>query len=460
MNCTDIEKEIELYVLGGTEAAQSRQIEQHLRGCPNCRRFQRECEDILLELKAHGRAQFNHQALKDRIRSAARPLLRRAVIRKRFLQVASIAAVFALVATVWFVGIRDNGPNSAPSRSSAVTAPNKTLWQKATTVASGAAEADDIVIHDGTIFLLLEKDVGQVVSAVKADTGETFWQSELVSCGYLAADDERVYCVALADQARRHLLALDRRNGRPAWTFETQQTTGAGYGTSKPTIMPGHRMCWVHEGHAYAIDSRTGEQIWCRAFPKERNLSQAAVIGRKVYVAGRKGIHCLDGKDGMRLWHLPNRSDTFLVTKPLTAVGRKKLFVVTAAQSGKSCIQCIDTSSRRPLWQKSVPRVSHLCADSDHVYLRCQQVLALDQKNGESLWEIEATGCSPITTYDNTICFIDSTGEGSLVGARQYNGDILWKVPGLLSCNAFVRAGERGYLKTNDNVVLAFAFDS
>lgn len=460
MNCTDVEKEIELYVLGGADPARNQQIEQHLRRCPSCQRMQRECEDILLELRDHGRTAFDHQALMDGIQSAARPSLRNAGIRRSFRWVATIAAVFSVVATGWFVATRDNDQSPAPSRSSIVMAPNKTLWQKATTVAMGATEADDIVIRDGTIFLLLENDIGQVVSAVEADTGRTLWQSDLVSCGYLAADDERVYCVALADQAKLHLLALDRGSGCPIWTFQTHQTTSALYGTSKPTVMPSHCICWVHEDSAYAIDAPTGEQIWCRTFPEERNLSQAAVIGRKVYLAGRNGIYCLDGNKGKNRWYLPNRSDTWLATKPLTAVGRDRLFVVTAAQNGESRVQCIDTSTRQPSWQKSVPRVSHLCADSVNVYLRCQQVLALDQVDGEPLWTIEATGCSPITAFDDMICFIDSAREGSLVGACRYNGDVLWKVPGLHSCNAFVRAGERGYLKTNDNVVLAFAFGS
>lgn len=461
MNCTDVEKEIELYVLGGADAVKSRQIEQHLRGCPNCRLLQQECEDILLELRAHGQALFDNQALIHGIRSAARPPLRHARTRRRFRQAASIAAAFVLVAAIWRVwpGSSGDGQSPAPGRSNAVLAPNKTLWQKVATVATGAADADDIVIHDGTIFLLSENNLGQAVSAVEADTGRTLWQSELVSCGYLAADDKRVYCVALADQAKIHLLALDRRSGRPVWTFETHQTTSALYGTSKPTVMSGHRICWVHEGSAYAIDARTGEEIWCRTFQGERNLSRAAVIGRTVYVAGRNGIYCVDGENGLIRGHLPNRSDAWLATKPLTAVGRNRLFVVTGAQNGKSRIQCIDTSTRRSLWQKSVPRVSHICADSANVYLRCQQVLALDQADGEHLWTIEATGCSPITACDDTICFIDSAREGSLVAARCDNGDVAWKVPGLHSCNAFVKVGQRGYLKTNDSVVLAFAFD-
>ncbi len=459
MNCTDVEKEIELYVLGGADAAVDRQIEQHLRGCPRCRRLQRECEDILLELKDQSRTPFDSQALVSGIRTMARPLLRRAVSRKRFLQFTSIAAGFILIGTIWLIAASYIKLSSAPSESYASVAPNKTLWRKTATVATGAAEADDIVIHDGTIFLLLENDAGQVVSAVEADSGQTLWQSALVSCGYLAADDERVYCVALADQAQLHLLALDRRTGNHVWTFKTHQTTSALYGTSKPTVMPGRRVCWVHEGSAYAIDARTGEQIWCRMFPEERNLSQAAVIGREVYVVGRNGIYCLDGPSGINRWHLPNYSETWLATKPLSAVGRDRLFVVTADRDGKSHVRCVDTSTQRSLWQKSLPRVSHLCADSTHVYLRCQQVLALDQIDGGRLWTIEATGCSPITACDDTICFIDSAGEGSLVGARRYNGEIVWKVPGLHSCNAFIRAGERGYLKTNDNVVLAFAFD-
>jgi len=455
MNCTDVEKEIEVYVLGGTDPAKSLQIEWHLRECPSCRRLQQECEDILLELKAHGQTSCDNRALIDGIRSASQPLLRRAAVRKRSFQVASIAAGFILVATIWF-GTNGDKRSLAPGRS---TAPNKTVWRKAATVAAGAAEADDIVIHDGMIFLLLEDDTGQAVSAVEADSGRTLWQSALVSCGYLAADDERVYCVALADQAQLHLLALDRRTGNHVWTFKTHQTTSALYGTSKPTVMPGRRVCWVHEGSAYAIDARTGEQIWCRMFPEERNLSQAAVIGGEVYVVGRNGIYCLDGPSGINRWHLPNPSETWLAMKPLSSVGRDRLFVVTADRDGKSHVRCVDTSTQRSLWQKSLPRVSHLCADSTHVYLRCQQVLALDQIDGGRLWTIEATGCSPITACDDTICFIDSAGEGSLVGARRYNGEIVWKVPGLHSCNAFIRAGERGYLKTNDNVVLAFAFD-
>lgn len=456
MNCTDVEKEIELYVLGGTDATKSLQIERHLRECPSCRRLHRECQEILLELKTHGQAQYDDQGLVNEIRSVSQLLLRRAVIRRRSFQFASIAASLILAAAIWFGGVGDKR-GSVSDRDSI---PNKTVWRKAATVAAGAAEADDIVIHDGTIFLLLENEEGQVVSAVEADSGRTLWQSELVSCGYLTADDERVYCVALADQARLNLLALDRKNGHRVWTYETAQTTSVLYGISKPTVMPGRHICWVHEDSAYAIDAQTGEQVWCRTFPDEKNLSQAAVNGREVYVAGRNGIYCLDGKNGMDRWHLPNHSKGLLPTKPLTAVGRDKLFVVTADGNGKSSVRCVDTYTQRSLWQKSLPKVSHVCADSAHVYLRCQRVLALDPADGEPLWAIEATGCSPVSRYEDTICFIDSAGEGSLVGARRYDGDVVWKVPGLLSCNAFIRAGERGYLKTNDNVVLAFAFGS
>ena len=52
MNCMDIEKGIELYVLGGTDAVKSREIGQHLRACSNCRRSQRECEDVLSTLQS------------------------------------------------------------------------------------------------------------------------------------------------------------------------------------------------------------------------------------------------------------------------------------------------------------------------------------------------------------------------------------------------------------------------
>ena len=190
-------------------------------------------------------------------------------------------------------------------------------------------------------------------------------------------------------------------------------------------------------------------------------MSRAAVSGRDVYVAGRNGIYCMDGESGQTQWRLPYRFYTWLGMKPLIATTKPaRLFVAAGSKDGRSWVRCIDTSTHRCLWERLVPRVSHLCAAKGRVYLRCQDVLALDQDTGEPVWEVEATGCSPITAYDGVLCFIDRTRQGRLVAVGCETGRTAWQVPGLGSCNAFVKVGRQGYLKIDGSVVLAFAFGS
>jgi outer membrane protein assembly factor BamB len=86
-------------------------------------------------------------------------------------------------------------------------------------------------------------------------------------------------------------------------------------------------------------------------------------------------------------------------------------------------------------------------------------VLALDQATGKLAWSVEATGCSPITGYDNTICFVDRTENGRLIAVSRDTGQPAWHVSGLNSCNAFVTIGRQGYLMTDDSEILALAFD-
>jgi outer membrane protein assembly factor BamB len=101
-----------------------------------------------------------------------------------------------------------------------------------------------------------------------------------------------------------------------------------------------------------------------------------------------------------------------------------------------------------------------MSVDSAHVYLRCQDVLALDQGTGDPVWQVDAAGCNPVTECDDLVCFVDRTQEGRLIAINRHTGRVTWQVPGLNSCSAFVMVGKRGYLKTEDSIVLAFTLGS
>jgi outer membrane protein assembly factor BamB len=463
MRCKEVKEEIELYVLSGLDAVKTTEIEEHLQRCPICRELEYQYKDILSKLSYKGEKSFKNRELVDKVRMATQSPLRNARSRKKFYQLASIAASIAaaLLLSIFVLYIWGGGrDNPIDGRSGTSVKSIKTIWQKASADVVGFVKPEDILIRDNMVFLLSGRTGGRFVSAANVDTGKTLWRSELVSFGYLAADDQYVYCVTLTDQAEIVLAALDKSSGQVAWTFQKAGELNTLYASTKPVVLPDNRICWVHRNTAYAIDTNTGNEIWHRTFEGEGCLSQTTVIGSSVYVANRNGVYCINDKDGQILWHLPYQTFAWPGTKPLSAAGHDKVFIVTGEKNGMSRIRCIDSSGPLCLWQRLVPRVTYVYADSDYVYLRCQHVLALNQKDGNPIWKIEATGCSPITACDDKICFTDTSQEGHLMAVNRHNGHKIWQIPGLHSCNAFVKIGERGYLKTNDSVVLAFAFDS
>jgi len=463
MRCREVKEEIELYVLGGLCSVKTRKIEEHLQRCPICRELEYQYKDILSKLSYRGDSALKNRELVDKIRMSTQLPLRNARFRKKSYRLASTAASIAaaLLLSIFVLYIWSGSGNSPiDGRSGTSVKSIKTIWQRASADVVGFVKPEDILIQDSMVFLLSGKTGGRAVSAVNVDTGKTLWQSELVSCGYLAADHRYVYCVTLTDQAEIVLAALDKSSGQVAWTFQKGGTLNTLYASTKPVVLPDNRICWIHKNNAYAIDTHTGIEIWHRTFEEEGCLSQITVVGSSVYTANRNGIYCINHTDGQILWHLPYQTFAWPGTKPLSAAGNDKIFIVTGEKNGMSRIRCIDSSGPLCLWQKLVPRVTYVNADSDYVYLRCQHVLALSQKDGNPIWKIEATGCSPITACDDKICFTDTSREGHLVAVNRHNGHKIWQIPGLHSCNAFVKIGKRGYLKTNDSVVLAFAFDS
>lgn len=460
MNCDDVRREIELYALGAADETESRLIEEHLSRCPSCRQIERQCSLLLANLGHRQRSSEAGPELASRVLSVADCELRRARRRRRVrrfvVTAAPLAAVLLLGSFMWLN--RWSGGNGKAALSSVAQA--TTLWQKDNAIGMGLANADDVVVDQGTVFFLAGDSSRPVVTAVDADSGQTKWRSELVSCGCLETDGEHLYCVAIEANGDVSLSALDKQSGQLKWTFEAPGISRGIPQPSKPTIVGEDRICWTCENTVYAIDSRTSDEIWRREFEGEGYLSRTGAVAGSIYTAGRNGIYCMDAKSGLVRWHMPCRFYTWPGASPLiAAAGPDTLFVAAGSRDGRSLVQRINVSTRECLWERLVPRAAHMYVDSSHVYIRCQDVLALDQATGRPVWSVKAAGCSPITECDNKICFVDRTEEGRLVAVNRLTGRPAWHVSGLNSCNAFVRIGRQGYLMTNDSELLALAFD-
>lgn len=451
--------------MGATDEVETRLIEEHLSKCAECRYAERHCILLLKNLRHREQTSDADIELVSRVLRATNPTLRRARIRRGVRRLsgaaALIAAVFLLATLVsQVVSSRRNDVAAIPGDGDEIrSTPVRTVWHKANAIGTGMANADDIIVNKDTVFILAGSSDAPFVAAVDARSGQTRWESDLISCGYMEADGERLYCAAMTGQTKTGLAALDISNGQVLWTFEVGGSQRRLYELSKPTVMSGG-ICWIFENTVYMLDAASGEEIWRLALEGEIYLSRAAAVGGCIYAAGRNGVYCIDFEGGEVLWRMPCRFYTWPGAKPLiTSVGSETLFVAAGSRDGRSLIQRIDTSTRQCLWEKLVPRAAHIYADSAHLYIRCQDVLALDAATGDPAWEFKATGCSPITEYDDMICFVDRSEQGRLVAVSRHTGRESRQISGFHSCNAFVKIGGRGYLVTDDSEVVALSLD-
>jgi outer membrane protein assembly factor BamB len=418
----------------------------------------------LTQLRRHNEHSGADSGLILKIQSATELPLKKVSMRKHLRRfAAAAAAALLLTAFVWQIwsSHRKNNTEFSPSPAQTHLIQATTVWHKANAIGAGFSNADDFIVKKDTVYFLASDSGTPVVTAVSSDSGMTKWQSNLACCGYLETDGARLYCVAFTNRAKTDLAALDMQSGQVQWTFETTKMPNRLFQPTKPTVVNDRSVCWISDNMVCMLDAINGKEIWRRVLEGEGALSRAVVVGGSIFTAGRNGIYCIEAENGRTCWHMPCRYYTWPGANPLLIATRPDtLFVAAGSRDGRSLVQRIDTSTQQCLWERLVPRVSHIYADSANVYVRCRDVLALDKATGKPVWSVKADGCSQITEYDNMICFVDRTKEGRLVAVKRNTGQEIWQVSGLQSCNAFVRIGKRGYLKTNDNVILAFAFDS
>ena len=452
MDCSEIRRQLELHVLDGLAPAARAKIDSHLARCPRCREIQSEYGLIVEEIRHTAPAAAPRPALARSVRSAVaaeiRSQRRIARLRRASLAVGTAAALLLLGVAGWALW----GPRGAASAPGAMSE----VWRHDGAEARSASPADGVVVRGGRMYFLRGSASGAHVAAIDAASGRPRWQSAAPSCGYLAADASRVYCLAPSGPRRIDLIALDARDGRSLWRY----TRASSKGLAAPCCavpLAGQRVCWTTGATAHMIDSATGRTLWTRTITGEGPLAAAADEGGGLHVASAAALRRLDAATGRDAWRRPLGEAEAPWRRPLLAIAGGRALLVRVGLGGAGRLLCLDLATRRCLWGRDVHGPRHLLAAGQGAYLRGADIRAYAGATGRLLWARPAAGCGPLTSDSGLLHFVDSAEGGRLLALEPRTGRTAWEIAGIRSCDAFRRIGRTGYIKTQDGIIHAIA---
>lgn len=461
-----------MFVLGDVPESERATIEEHLASCPACRAVRDEYRFLAAQIKGSARpdslrSDFNFSR---ELRSAVKLELRRASYRivawRVIAALGSVAACLLLAFAGWWMWICSGSrlepiiAEHHPRRSSVRTPATLSVrqaWQHKSASSAPGSMADEVVVRGNDMYLLQAQDGSNRVAALDTQTGEQKWLSDIASCGYLRADDTQVYCLSPCENGKFDLVALDAADGKLLWKNQRQRADEL-QNPCRASLLPQDRICWTAGRTIHMLSRADGEPIWTRTISDGGLLSAAVAIDDSLYVANACGLYCLDAETGDESWRLACGDVRSSRARPMLAAANGKIYASMSLGFRGSRLFCMDAANREIIWSKVVDCAARLDAVGDVLYVRDQNVRALEGTTGRLLWTCPAEGCNPVTYAEDLAYFVDSSDQGRLVALDRYTGTRVWELPGIKSCDAFIKVDGTGFLKTPDGFVHAFIF--
>ena len=237
---------------------------------------------------------------------------------------------------------------------------------------------------------------------------------------------------------------LDARSGKEQWRAKIDAGSPPRIPVNQPkTRWDRYASSFVSDGkyvfvasrdnHVYALDERTGKEIW-RVATRDMLTATPALSADKVVIASFDGtIRALDKRDGKQLWSYDAR---LAVSGDVAIAGDRVL-----AGSRTYDLLAIDLHTGKKLWNSyywfswiESPPVVH----GDTVYTGSSDatgVFAIDLNNGKRRWRAEVPGFAwPRVALDDRIVVAGTVGNGpypgnragALTGLNRQDGKALW----------------------------------
>ncbi|MHC4626190.1 MAG: outer membrane protein assembly factor BamB family protein [Planctomycetota bacterium] len=473
MDCTQTKCKIELFVLGDLSDSEQTAIKEHLESCPDCRAAHDECRFLVAQIKGSGGVGLHgpHFRFARDVRSAVKVEIRRASHRATAWRVIPVAGSVAACLLLAFAGwqmwvwsgsgvepVLANHRRRQPSVQISAAPSVLQVWQREGTPSAPGSMADAVVVRGECMYLLQTHDRQNYVAALDTRTGEQKWLSEIQSCGYLLADDTRVYCLAPSEAGKFDRVALDATDGALLWKHQ-QEHSDRLQNPCRASLLGGDRICWTADRTVHMLSRADGDPIWTRSIPDEGMLSVPVAAKSDLYVASALGLYCLDAATGDETWRLACGDVKSSQSRPMLAAANGQIYASVSLGLRRSRLFCMNVARREILWSRVVDGAARLDAVGDVLYVRDQNIRAVDGSTGRLLWSHSAEGCNPVTYAEDLAYFIDASDQGRLVALDRYTGTRVWEMAGVKSCDAFIRVDAAGFIKSPDGTVRALIFE-
>jgi outer membrane protein assembly factor BamB len=199
--------------------------------------------------------------------------------------------------------------------------------------------------------------------------------------------------------------------------------------TTSPVAHRGIVFFGSTDRHAYAVDARSGEEIW-RFRASAQIHFPPAVSDESVYFAiGHRQIHCLHFATGRKKWN--SQTESKVIQKPLLYHDSVLLF------DDQHCLYCFHADTGALQWTIT----SHHLRARDCVQLKAIVVMGLpllvplrlphdsgNEGNGWSISDWDLTAFDPVTG-EKTDTWSDWRGPSSLVAFQAMTGRVVWMLP-------------------------------
>ncbi|HET6983121.1 MAG TPA: PQQ-binding-like beta-propeller repeat protein [Myxococcaceae bacterium] len=203
-----------------------------------------------------------------------------------------------------------------------------------------------VLIKDGVVY---SPGGDGLLRAIKADTGQVLWSydcgEELVTVPVLAEGR-----VLVASQSAT-LYAVDMNDGK--WLWQYRRTPPAGFilrGASTPVVRDGVVYLGFSDGHAAALEAKTGGALWDRVLSTGTQFIDVSSTpgfdsaGHLIVASYKDGLFALDAKTGDTVWQTSASGLAYVLVR-----GR----VVFAA--GEDRIGAWSSDTGKNIWVTTLP---------------------------------------------------------------------------------------------------------